>query len=417
MLKRILATSLAVLIALGTATAYLGETDNVITSQATPELEQYQQQLDALQQQQEELNGKIENASGSLEDLKQKKQYIEEQIKVLEEKIYLVDTYTQELEVTIADIDLKIYENSQALEQTGEEIQNGVAAYQERLRALYIAGNSSYANVLIDSDGFYDMLMRMELIKRVSEHDNSIITGLVELEDEYKGIEDILNADRNDIADTISTYQQNLSQLSSDKAELDRLKSENEQSLKDIEQQIQDIENQLNENSQAQSSVSQDIATYTTTTTTTTTTTRQPENNGGGNGGNGYNTDVEYTDGDIEKVVEYAKSMVGGRYVYGHEEYRATDCSGLVLLSYRQIGISLPHKASWQASYGTEVSYEDMQPGDLIFYGNGSNYSSIYHVSMYIGNGLMVHAESTATGIVISHVRDYAHIVVIKRLV
>lgn len=417
MLKRILATSLAVLIALGTATAFLGETDNVITSQATPELEQYQQQLDALQQQQEELNGKIENASGSLEDLKQKKQYIEEQIKVLEEKIYLVDTYTQELEVTIADIDLKIYENSQALEDTEAEIQNGVAAYQERLRALYIAGNSSYANVLIDSDGFYDMLMRMELIKRVSEHDNSIITGLVELEEEYKGIEDILNADRNDIADTIATYQQNLSQLSSDKAELDRLKSENEQSLKDIEQQIQDIENQLNENSQAQSSVSQDIATYTTTTTTTTTTTRQPENNGGGNGGNGYNTDVEYTDGDIEKVVEYAKGMVGGRYVWCGEQYAATDCSGLVLLSYRQIGISLPHKASWQASYGTEVSYEDMQPGDLIFYGNGSSYSSIYHVSMYIGNGLMVHAESTATGIVISHVRDYAHIVVIKRLV
>lgn len=415
MLKRILATSLAVLIALGVGTAFLGETDNVITSQATPELEEYQQQLQELQSQQDALNTKIESASNNLEDLTQKKQYIEEQIKVLEEKIYLVDAYTQELEVTIADINLKIHENSQALDETEQEIQNGVAAYQERLRALYIAGNSSYADVLIDSDNFYDMLMRVELIKRVSEHDSNIITGLVELEEEYKGIEDILKADMDDISATMQTYQENLSQLSTDKAEFDRLKAENEQSLQDIEAQIKDIENQLSENSQAQSSVQHDIDTYTTTTTTTTTTTRQPANTG--NGGGNYNTNVEYEDGDIEAVVEYAKGMVGGRYVWAGEQYRATDCSGLVLLSYRQIGISLPHKASWQASYGREVSYDEMQPGDLIFYGYGSSYSSIYHVSMYIGNGLMVHAESTATGIVISYVRDYAHIVVIKRLV
>ena len=111
--------------------------------------------------------------------------------------------------------------------------------------------------------------------------------------------------------------------------------------------------------------------------------------------------------------------MVGGRYVFGGSSFGATDCSGLVMLSYAQIGISLPHKASSQAGYGTSVSYDNMKPGDLIFFG-GSSYSSIYHVAMYIGDGRMVHAENENTGIVISNVASfskYNNITCIKRLI
>ena len=89
-----------------------------------------------------------------------------------------------------------------------------------------------------------------------------------------------------------------------------------------------------------------------------------------------------------------------GAYVWGGSNYRATDCSGLMMLSYAQIGISLPHLASSQAYYGTDVAYNDMQPGDMIFFGYGS-YSSIFHVGMYIGDGMMVEAQCEETGIVI----------------
>jgi cell wall-associated NlpC family hydrolase len=111
--------------------------------------------------------------------------------------------------------------------------------------------------------------------------------------------------------------------------------------------------------------------------------------------------------------------MVGGRYVWGGSQFGATDCSGLTMLSYAQIGVSLPHNAASQASYGTTVSRSNIQPGDLVFYGNGS-YSSIYHVSMYIGDGKVVHAESTATGIVISYydsVAKYNNVTCIKRII
>ena len=121
----------------------------------------------------------------------------------------------------------------------------------------------------------------------------------------------------------------------------------------------------------------------------------------------------------IDTVVSYAKSMVGGAYVWGGSQFGATDCSGLVMLSFAQVGINLPHFAASQALYGTTVSYNNMKKGDVIFFG-GASISSIYHVAIYIGDGKMVHAQNTATGIVISNVEyfsRYNNITIIKRLI
>ena len=110
-------------------------------------------------------------------------------------------------------------------------------------------------------------------------------------------------------------------------------------------------------------------------------------------------------------------------YGWGHgvgmSQFGATDCSGLVMLSFAQVGINLPHYAASQALYGTTVSYNNMKKGDVIFFG-GASISSIYHVAIYIGDGKMVHAQNTATGIVISNVEyfsRYNNITIIKRLI
>ncbi|MBR1562607.1 MAG: C40 family peptidase, partial [Ruminococcus sp.] len=122
----------------------------------------------------------------------------------------------------------------------------------------------------------------------------------------------------------------------------------------------------------------------------------------------------------INTVLAYAKSNVGGSYVWGGASFKACDCSGLVMLSFAQVGINLPHYAASQAEYGTTVSYNNIQPGDVVFFG-GTNYSSIYHVGIYIGDGLMVHAQNSATGIVISNLANFSYwgnpITVIKRLI
>ena len=69
---------------------------------------------------------------------------------------------------------------------------------------------------------------------------------------------------------------------------------------------------------------------------------------------------------------------------------------------YADFGYSIPRTADVQGTVGTEVSLSALAPGDLVFYDNGTG--SIKHVAMYIGNGQVVHASSSTTGIIISNV-------------
>ncbi len=101
-------------------------------------------------------------------------------------------------------------------------------------------------------------------------------------------------------------------------------------------------------------------------------------------------------------LCQYAKQFIGNPYVWGGTSLtNGADCSGFVLSVYKKYGITLPHHSGTQAQYGTYVSMNDIQAGDLVFYGYGK---TINHVAIYIGNGQVVHASSPSTGIKISSV-------------
>ncbi len=100
-------------------------------------------------------------------------------------------------------------------------------------------------------------------------------------------------------------------------------------------------------------------------------------------------------------ICEFAKQYVGNRYVWGGTSLtKGADCSGFTMAVYRNFGISLPHSSGAQAGCGTKISVSEAKPGDLIFYGNGRR---INHVAMCIGNGQVVHASNSRTGIIISN--------------
>ena len=103
---------------------------------------------------------------------------------------------------------------------------------------------------------------------------------------------------------------------------------------------------------------------------------------------------------DIQmEICEYARQFVGNPYRWGGTSLtKGADCSGFTLSVYANYGVSLPHSSKAQANCGTRIDVSEVQPGDLVFYG-GNN---IHHVAMYIGNGQVVHAQSTDTGIVVS---------------
>lgn len=109
-------------------------------------------------------------------------------------------------------------------------------------------------------------------------------------------------------------------------------------------------------------------------------------------------------DAKINKVVNYAVGMNGGRYVYGGERYRATDCSGLTMLSYRQVGINLTHSAARQAKKGKANSVKNIKKGDVIICNGGS------HAALYIGNGKIIHAMTPYYGIKIQRLSDLRYV-------
>lgn len=99
-----------------------------------------------------------------------------------------------------------------------------------------------------------------------------------------------------------------------------------------------------------------------------------------------------------EDVANYALQFVGNPYVWGGTSLtNGADCSGFVLSVYANWGIYLPHDAELQANYGTPVSFNELAPGDLLFYPSGGY--AIGHVAIYIGGGMVVHASSPSTGI------------------
>lgn len=108
-------------------------------------------------------------------------------------------------------------------------------------------------------------------------------------------------------------------------------------------------------------------------------------------------------------VANFACQFVGNPYVYGGTSLtNGADCSGFVMSVYNNFGVSLPHSSSADRSVGAAVDgLENAQPGDILCYSG--------HVGIYIGNGQMVHASTSKTGIIISNAR-YRSILSVRRI-
>ena len=119
------------------------------------------------------------------------------------------------------------------------------------------------------------------------------------------------------------------------------------------------------------------------------------------------------------QVVDLAKSFVGYPYVWaGADPELGFDCSGLVYYVYKQMGYNIQRDGDGQAGNGIAVKESDMQPGDIIIFANKYT-GAIQHVGLYIGDGMMVHAQSSRTGVVISRY-DYdknKYIYTIRRII
>lgn len=120
---------------------------------------------------------------------------------------------------------------------------------------------------------------------------------------------------------------------------------------------------------------------------------------------NTSNTDINFdisASGRAAKAIAFAKAQLGDPYVYGGTGPNGWDCSGLMQASWRAAGVALPRVVGPQYGASKPISMGQLQPGDLVFYGDMS------HDGMYLGNGKVIHSPRPGKSVEITGLGGYS---------
>ncbi|MFI9649891.1 C40 family peptidase [Streptomyces sp. NPDC052040] len=108
-------------------------------------------------------------------------------------------------------------------------------------------------------------------------------------------------------------------------------------------------------------------------------------------------TSTSTATGSAASVIAFVKAQLGDAYVSGGTGPNSWDCSGLVQAAFKQVGVDLPRVSQDQSTVGTQVSLDNLQAGDILYWGSSG---SAYHVAVYVGDGMFVGAQNPSSGVV-----------------
>ncbi|HEX6359900.1 C40 family peptidase [Actinophytocola sp.] len=122
--------------------------------------------------------------------------------------------------------------------------------------------------------------------------------------------------------------------------------------------------------------------------------------------------------GAANDALQAALGRRGSEYEWGATGPNEFDCSGLTSWAYKQAGITIPRTSRQQWTVGKPVSQDALQPGDLLFYDDGTgNPATIHHVGMYVGDGKMVDAPTEGQLVDVRSMRSDGHYIGARRIV
>lgn len=207
--KNILKKTAAVLCAFAVWTAcltYLPNSANLLTVSAGKSLSELESEKKQLADEKKQVKNKLAELEKDAEEQEQYQAYYAEQIEIQEKELDIVNAQADELEAQISDLNDRI-------ERQKEDIDKSISMFRDRLRAMYIAGDASYASVIAGSSDFYEMLARMEMVKRMSARDKVMIDDLNAQLDTYNTDCETLNTRLDKQKQTISEQETLLAEL------------------------------------------------------------------------------------------------------------------------------------------------------------------------------------------------------------
>lgn len=196
------------------------------TTFAEDTMEDYQEKIEEYQKLQDEYDQKIAETEDDIEAEEENQEALQSQIDTVQATIYeyskmIADIKEQmdAVQAKVDELDEQISETQATIDEKKEEIDSGVSDFKARLRAMYIAGDSSYTSILLGATDFYDALMKVELIKRVAKHDDALIDSLVAAKDEYEAAKVTLEEQKSEQEAQMAELEEQKSTYDSKKAE------------------------------------------------------------------------------------------------------------------------------------------------------------------------------------------------------
>lgn len=363
----------------------------------------------------------LKDKKNEINGLKGQQQITADDIKNKSAKLDEILAAQKKLQTDITSKQAEIEQNQKDLAAAQEKQQEQYDAMKKRIQFMY--ENSAEDNIwtaIIESNGITDMLNRIEYVSDVYDSDRALMDSYQAAVEQVKEIGTKLDNDMNELTAMQDDYEKQQADV---EAAIVALENQKEQYASQIAQAQQQAENYQNIIT-AQGKIIQEqeaaAAAAAAAAARANSSSSSPSYDGGG-AGKGGSIASDYASGGGKNpsastgvsgssVVSYAMQFVGNPYVWGGNSLtNGVDCSGFVHEVYAHFGISTPRYSQAFKSVGQAVSFDNIQPGDVVVYPG--------HVAIYAGGGVIVEAQSTKAGITANRSVQCHTILAIRRLV
>lgn len=365
----------------------------------------------------------LKDKKNEINGLKDQQQITADDIKNKSAKLDEILAAQKKLQKDITSKQAEIEQNQKDLAAAQEKQQEQYDAMKKRIQFMY--ENSAEDNIwtaIIESNGITDMLNRIEYVSDVYDSDRALMDSYQAAVEQVKEIGTKLDNDMNELTAMQDDYEKQQADV---EAAIVALENQKEQYASQIAQAQQQAENYQNiitaqgkiiqeQEAAAAAAAAQAAAARANSSSSS-------SSYDGGGAGKGGSIAGDYAAGGGKNpgastgvsgssVVSYAMQFVGNPYVWGGNSLtNGVDCSGFVHEVYAHFGISTPRYSQAFKSVGQAVSFDNIQPGDVVVYPG--------HVAIYAGGGVIVEAQSTKAGITANRSVQCHTILAIRRLV
>lgn len=362
----------------------------------------------------------LKDKKNEINGLKDQQQTTADDIKNKSAKLDEILAAQKKLQTDITSKQAEIEQNQKDLAAAQEKQQEQYDAMKKRIQFMY--ENSAEDNIwtaIIESNGITDMLNRIEYVSDVYDSDRALMDSYQAAVEQVKEIGTKLDNDMNELTAMQDDYEKQQADV---EAAIVALENQKEQYASQIAQAQQQAENYQNIiTAQGKIIQEQEAAAAAAAAAARANSSPSSSSYDGGGAGKGGSIAGDYAAGGGKNpgastgvsgssVVSYAMQFVGNPYVWaGNSLTNGVDCSGFVHEVYAHFGISTPRYSQAFKSVGQAVSFDNIQPGDVVVYPG--------HVAIYAGGGVIVEAQSTKAGITANRNVQCHTILAIRRLV